>query len=150
MLASVVRKRSRSAWSTSAARWRTARLRANSQTVEGHQAQADGERDDGGGERDPGAGAGDLAALAEQIPLDPLHLVHLGADRVHDLLALAAQHRLSRGRERPRPVGLEREEIEPATQDGQLLARELIEPQHAYGLGRVVEGELPEVGELPR
>jgi hypothetical protein len=95
---------------------------------EGHEAHADGEPDDGGGERGPGAGAGDRGALPEQVPLDPLHLLHLAADRVHDLLALTAQHRLSRRLQGPAPVRLEREEIETATQDGQLLARELIEP----------------------
>ena len=63
------------------------------------QPEGDGEAAEGRGRRQPGVARGDGAALDEEPGLLRSHLVDDAADLVHDVLALAGRHDLSRRRE---------------------------------------------------
>ena len=63
------------------------------------QPEGDGEAAEGRGRRQPGVARGDGAALDEEPGLLRSHLVDDAADLIHDVLALAGRHDLSRRRE---------------------------------------------------
>jgi hypothetical protein len=114
-----------------------------------HQQQPEAEGDGGGEQRGPRAGPGGGVATRQERALRALHLGDLGADPIHDALALVGQQALARRLQHATLVRIRLVHADPALQPVEPLGHELLEPQEPHGLLRVVGDELPELGELP-
>ncbi len=92
------------------------------------------EADHRAGERGAGVGARGRLPPGEQRALELLHAVDLVADQVHHALALALEQVLPGERERPAPVGLGLEAVEPLPEHREPLGGELLQLEHVRGL----------------